>query len=334
MFFVDEVDITVRSGGGGDGCVAFLREKYRPHGGPAGGDGGDGGDIVFRADPHMDTLLPLARQRRYVAKNGRAGEGKNRAGRSAEDLVIDVPRGTIVRDADEVLADLATPGETCTVCPGGRGGRGNVHFADSHNQAPRHAEPGSPGVERKLHLELKLIADIGLVGLPNAGKSTLLSRLSAARPKVAAYPFTTRRPCLGIVESGDFRQFVLADIPGLIAGAHAGAGLGHEFLRHVERTRILLHLVDLAPPDGSDPREAYRTIRGELEQFNPALVERPEVVGGTKMDLAGAAEALQRLSAALPERTVLGISAVTGEGLKKLLTELFGLLEKMNKENP
>ena len=328
MHFVDETTITVSSGRGGDGCVAFLREKFRPKGGPAGGDGGDGGDVILRACARMDTLLPLARKRKYAAGNGQPGEGKDRHGRSAEHLVIELPPGSVVRDADsrELLADLAAEGAEVVIVRGGNGGRGNAAFKGPQNQSPLTAEAGRPGEKRRLHLELKLIADVGLVGKPNAGKSTLLSRLSAARPKVADYPFTTRRPCLGIVECGDYRQFVMADIPGLIEGAHAGAGLGHQFLRHIERTGALAHVVELCPLDGSDPAAAYRAIRTELERFNPELARRSEIVVGSKIDLPGADEALDCLRKALPERDVIGISAVTGAGLKELVNKLAGIV--------
>ncbi len=316
--FVDEADITARGGDGGNGCVAFRREKFIPKGGPSGGDGGNGGSVYCQADESYNTLQHLAGHHHWHGQRGRHGMGKNCHGKNGEDVVILVPPGTIVYDAeyDLLLKDLTEPGQRVCIASGGKGGRGNVHFKTSTHQAPREAENGEPGTQRRVHLQLKLIADVGLIGKPNAGKSTLISRLSAARPKIAAYPFTTLTPCLGIVELRGFRRFVMADIPGLIEGAHAGAGLGDEFLRHIERTRILVHVIDLCPPEG-DPVEDYRTIRGELEQHSTELAARSEIIVANKTDLTGADEQLQRLREKL-NTDVLAISAVTGDGLERL----------------
>jgi GTPase len=258
--FVDEASIHVKAGDGGNGCVSFRREKYIPKGGPDGGDGGNGGSVVFVADPHKDTLLDFSGKHHWTAPRGEAGMGKKMFGKGGEDLVIPVPPGTMVFDLDQgiLLADLNEPGRRIVIARGGKGGRGNWHFRTPTNQAPRYAEPGEEGQERRLRLELKLIADVGLVGMPNAGKSTLLRAISAARPKVADYPFTTLEPQLGIVELTGYRRLVVADIPGLIEGAQHGAGLGHAFLRHIERTKIIVHLLDLFPLDGSDPSENYK----------------------------------------------------------------------------
>src|SRR5688500_16027738 len=274
--FVDEAQIHVKAGDGGDGCVAFRREKYIPKGGPEGGDGGDGGSVVFVADPNKSTLLDFSGRHHWHAPRGVAGMGKKMAGASGEDLVIAVPPGTLIFDQDHqiLLADLDAPGKQVVVARGGKGGRGNWHFKSSVHHSPRYAEPGTEGQERNLRLELKLIADVGLVGMPNAGKSTLLRAVSAARPKVADYPFTTLDPQLGIVELDADRRVVVADIPGLIEGAKHGAGLGHAFLRHIERTKIIVHLLDLFPMDGSDPSENYRKIRRELEAFSDVLANK------------------------------------------------------------
>ena len=329
--FIDERELTIRSGDGGDGIVAWRREKRVPRGGPAGGDGGRGGSVVFVADPQLTTFSDMEEIRTVRAPHGERGRGGNRHGRNAEDRVLAVPAGTTVYDVEtgRKLKDLAQPGETWIAARGGRGGRGNARFASATEQRPLRAEPGGKGRERRLRLELRLLADVGLVGLPNAGKSTLLSRLSSARPRVADYPFTTLTPFLGIVELGDFRRIVMADLPGLIEGAHAGQGLGDRFLRHVERTRVLLHLVDLAPIDESDPAQNYLTIREELVRYGRGLAERPEVVAATKLDALDpetAKEALRRLSATV-DRGVHPISAVTGAGLGDLLAAIVAALE-------
>src|SRR5687768_17179847 len=286
--FVDEAKIHVKAGGGGAGCVSFRREKFIPKGGPDGGDGGNGGSVVMIADPNKSTLLDFAGRHHWKAPRGEGGMGKKMYGESGDDLVIRVPLGTLVYDTDHdiLLADLDKPDSRIVVARGGKGGRGNWHFKSSINQTPRYAEPGTEGQERMLRLELKLIADVGLVGMPNAGKSTLLSVISSARPKIAAYPFTTLEPQLGIVELPPDRRIVVADIPGLIEGAQQGAGLGHAFLRHIERTSIIVHLLDLFPLDGSDPAENYKKIRGELEAFSPELANKREAIAANKMDLA------------------------------------------------
>ncbi|MDR3639639.1 MAG: GTPase ObgE [Isosphaeraceae bacterium] len=328
--FVDRVTIYVRGGDGGNGCLSFRREKYAPRGGPNGGDGGNGGSVIVRAVAGLTNLAHLSYQRHWKADRGDHGQGSDCTGRNAPDLVIQVPPGTIVRDRDRghVLRDLKAEGDSVDVARGGRGGRGNAHFKTSTNRAPRQVENGHPGEERWVNLELKVIADVGLVGLPNAGKSTLLSRISRAHPEIADYPFTTKYPNLGIVHAGPDQTFVVADIPGLIEGAHEGHGLGHEFLRHVERTRLLVHLVDAVPSDGSDPLANYRTIRNELEHYSAALAARPELVVLTKMDLTGAFEARKRMEQLLG-RLPLAISAVTGEGVPALLHAIIDRLEHL-----
>ena len=328
--FVDEAVIQVSAGDGGQGCVSFRREKYIPKGGPDGGDGGDGGSVVFVADPSKDTLLDFSGKHHWRAAKGQPGMGKKMAGLSAEDLIIPVPPGTLIYDADQqmLLTDLDAPGKRVAIAKGGKGGRGNWHFRSPTNQAPRYAEPGGTGQERNLKLELKLIADIGLVGMPNAGKSTLLRAISAARPKVADYPFTTLEPQLGIVELPGYRRMVVADIPGLIAGAQHGAGLGHAFLRHIERTKIIVHLLDMFPMDGSDPVANYRTIRRELEAFSPALAQKREVIAANKMDLAIDDEALERLMSELPEKEIFPISGATHQGVDSLLETLWRMLQE------
>jgi GTP-binding protein len=326
--FIDELDIIVIAGDGGDGCVAFRREKYVSRGGPAGGDGGHGGSVYLQADESLNTLQHLAGHHHWKAERGHHGQGKDCHGRKGEDIIVRVPPGTIIRDADYdlLLRDLTAPGEKVCVAEGGRGGRGNSRFATATHQTPREAEPGQPGQRRKLHLELKLIADAGLIGKPNAGKSTLISRLSAAHPKIADYPFTTLTPCLGIVEIANFRRFVMADIPGLIEGAHKGAGLGDEFLRHVERTRLLVHMVDICPPTG-DPADDYRAIRGELAQYSPALADKPELIVANKMDLTDADAHLAAFGEAIGQE-VIAISAVTGRGLAQLTGAIWRRLQE------
>jgi len=324
--FVDRVTIFVRGGGGGDGCLSFRREKYAPRGGPNGGDGGHGGSVIIRASEGHTNLAHLSHKRHWNADRGEHGEGSDRFGRGGADLLIDVAPGTLVRDRDRghTLGDLKVHGEQVVVARGGRGGHGNAHFKSATNRAPRKVERGYPGEERWITLDLKVIADVGLVGLPNAGKSTLLSRISRAHPEIADYPFTTKYPNLGSVIMSD-RTFVVADIPGLIEGAHAGHGLGHEFLRHVERTQILAHLIEAVPIDGSDPVENYRTIRNELAQYSPALAARPELVVVTKMDITGAGDARDRIARELG-RDVVAISAVTGQGVPQLIHRLIDLL--------
>jgi GTP-binding protein len=326
--FVDEAIIHVKAGDGGNGCVSFRREKYVPKGGPDGGDGGNGGSIVLVADVNKNTLLDFAGRHHWRAKKGEPGMGKKMYGKGGEDLVIPVPPGTLVHDLDHqiLIADLDASGKSVIIAQGGKGGRGNWHFKNSVNQAPRYAEPGTEGQERNLRLELKLIADVGLVGMPNAGKSTLLSVISAARPKIADYPFTTLEPQLGIVEVDAERRMVVADIPGLIEGAQHGAGLGHAFLKHIERTKIIVHLLDLYPQDGSDPAENYHKIRRELEAFSPALAQKREIVAANKMDLAVDSEALQKLRADLPSVEIFPISGVSRQGIELLLETLWKML--------
>jgi len=326
--FVDQVEITVEAGKGGDGCVSFRREKYVPRGGPDGGDGGDGGSVILQAEPGVDSLMALSRHKQWRADSGRPGEGSNRHGRSAVDLVLRVPPGTVVYDAPGgfVMKDLAAAGEQVVVAHGGRGGKGNTRFKSATNRTPRQFTPGDPGEVRQLRLELKVIADVGLVGRPNAGKSTLLSRLSRARPEIADYPFTTKYPNLGRVAVGEDRSLIMADIPGLIEGAHAGAGLGHEFLRHIERSGILVHLVEPAPIDATDPMANYRAIRHELEQYSSDLAARPEIVAVTKADLPEA-EAIRQQLAQETDRDVLLISAVTGTGLPQLVGRIADQLD-------
>lgn len=328
--FVDRAEIYVKAGNGGHGCVSFRREKFEPKGGPDGGDGGDGGSVFAVATPGVDTLLDFAGKHHWIAKNGRPGMGKKMAGRDGEDLILRLPQGTLLYDRDTgvLIKDLSVFGEMVRIAEGGKGGRGNARFATPTHQAPREFEEGTPGQERWLRLELKLFADAGIVGLPNAGKSTLLSRLSRARPKIADYPFTTLEPQLGIVELSGHRRFVLADIPGLIEGAHEGAGLGDEFLRHIERTRVIVHLVDVGGEMAAKPPlEAYHTIRQELTKYSPELAAKEELVVASKIDVTGGLEAARDLSAAIG-KTVIPISAVSGRGLEVLVQTLWDLIEQ------
>lgn len=330
--FVDVARIFVKGGDGGRGSNAVRREKFVPEGGPWGGDGGKGGDVWFIVDSGLNTLVDFKYQRHFKAERGEIGDTKGMHGAKGKDLVVKVPPGTVVKDDDtgEVLFDLTDPGQRVVVAKGGRGGRGNMRFQTPQNKMPTFYEKGEPGEERWLLLELKVIADVGLVGFPNAGKSTFLSRVSAARPKVANYPFTTLNPILGVVDVGDGRSFVLADIPGLIEGAGEGVGLGHEFLRHVERTKALIHMVDGAGTEGRDPLEDFAVIRKELEVYNPALLERPTLVAINKMDVTEAQENLPRLKAELEKQgfTVFPISGVTGEGIKPLLQAAADAVER------
>jgi GTP-binding protein len=326
--FVDEADIRVVSGKGGRGAVSFRREKFVPRGGPDGGDGGQGGSVFLVADAHRNTLLHFQYHPEHRAPNGRPGEGGRRTGSSGSHLRVPVPVGTTVfeRSADDPatlvpIADLAEPGQQVLVARGGRGGLGNAHFATSTNRAPRKAQPGEPGEDRRLHLQLKLLADVGLVGFPNAGKSTLIARISAARPKIADYPFTTLTPNLGVVALSDDRTFVVADVPGLIEGAHAGHGLGHQFLRHVERTKVLLHLVDVSSLSGRDPVEDFDILRRELKLYNPAMLAKSQIVVASKIDAVDDPGRVEQLGAhaALLGLPFHAISAVTGEGVAALL---------------
>jgi GTP-binding protein len=331
--FVDRVAIFVKGGDGGAGCCSFRREKYVPRGGPDGGDGGDGGSVIVRAVAGTDSLAEIVNRKHWRAPRGGRGGLDNCHGRKAEDLIIPVPPGTIIRDRDRgnVLRDLTEAGQQVTVAHGGRGGRGNRAFVSPTNRAPRQTQPGTLGEERWIILELKVIADAGLIGLPNAGKSTLLSRLSQAQPEIADYPFTTKHPNLGLVTVGGERAFVLADLPGLIEGAHSGVGLGHEFLRHVERTRVLVHLVEPLPADGSDPLHNYQVVRRELELHSPELAIKPEVVAVSKAELTGSGEVRARLQREL-DKPVLAISAVTGQGLADLVRAVVERLHELPAE--
>lgn len=328
--FVDQIDIICKGGDGGPGCCSFRREAHVPRGGPDGGDGGDGGHVVIQADENVNSLVHLVGIRHWHADNGAPGMSTLKSGKRGEDVIIPVPLGTILRDAKRnfVLKDLTEHGQSVIVAHGGYGGKGNTRFITSTNRAPREFGPGTPGEQREVILELKVIADVGLIGKPNAGKSTLLSRLSRATPEIANYPFTTKSPNLGMVRVGTDRQFVLADIPGLIEGAHAGVGLGHEFLRHVERTKVLLHLVEPAPDDQSFPIDNYLNIREELRLYDPSLAERPELVIVTKCELTDADATAELLEQTLG-RPVLKISAVTGKGLPQLVKQALQMLDEV-----
>jgi GTPase len=345
--FVDEAKIFIKAGGGGNGCVAFRREKYVPRGGPSGGDGGSGGSIYLEANPNDNTLLRYRYNREFKADRGRHGEGSNCTGHSGDDMVLQVPVGTLVLDSEsgETVADLATPGERILVAHGGRGGRGNQHFAKPWHQAPREHEDGHPGEERHLKLELKLLADVGLVGFPNAGKSTLISVISAARPKIANYPFTTLEPNLGVVNADGGtgshgtelgRTFVVADLPGLIEGAHQGAGLGIRFLKHVERTRLLVHLIDTSDANDEDPIHSFEVISGELAAFSERLTEKPRIVVASKLDATTGRSRLESLRGFCREQALEfhAISAATGEGVKDLVRAIADALDKIPKAAP
>lgn len=331
MQFVDYVKIHVKAGNGGMGCVSFRREKYVPRGGPDGGDGGRGGHIIIRAERQLNTLLDLRYQRLYRAKRGEHGMGKKMHGKDGGDLIIQVPVGTVVREeeTEEILADLDLEDKEVIAAKGGRGGQGNAHFATPTRQAPRFAQPGEEGEEKSLIIELKLLADVGLIGLPNAGKSTLISVISAAKPKIADYPFTTLEPNLGMVKLEDFRSFVVADIPGLIEGAHTGAGLGFQFLRHVERTSLLLHLVDISVMSIGDPVENLEKINRELELYDNRLLEKPQMIIATKLDIADK-NRLDRLSdyCKNSRRDFFAVSSATGEGIKELIKYVSARLER------
>jgi len=332
MKFLDEALISVQSGHGGNGCVSFRREKYVPRGGPDGGDGGKGGDVLFKTSPRMHTLYDFRFKKHLKTKRGQHGRGKAQSGRNGEDLIISVPPGTLIKEAEtgQLLKEFFKRDETYVVARGGRGGLGNRHFTSSRNRAPRYAKQGEPGQTLSLKLELKLIADVGITGLPNAGKSTLVSKLSAARPKVADYPFTTLIPMLGVVECDDGDPFVMADIPGLIEGAHRGVGLGTRFLKHVERSRFLPHLIDLSAVPEENLLGAYHTINQELSQFSPPLAKKPQVVVLNKVDKHGTRAVAEKLRLALEPLNpdVWIISAITGEGLNRLKNHLSKLVIK------
>jgi GTP-binding protein len=327
MKFIDLARILVRAGHGGVGCVSFRREKFVPKGGPNGGNGGRGGSVIFRANRHLTTLLDFQYRKVYAAPRGEHGLGSNKTGKSGEDIVLDVPVGTLVRDAQtqDVIADIVRDHEEVIIARGGKGGRGNAEFATSTNQSPRQYEQGEPGEEREIELELKLLADVGLVGLPNAGKSTLISVISAARPKIAEYPFTTLVPNLGIVRAGMGKSFVVADIPGLIEGAHTGKGLGIQFLRHIERTKVLVILLDVT---GSDLHADYRILTDELASFNPSLVKKPRLIALTKIDTLETKAARALSSIKFGRTPVFPISAVSGKGVKELVAAMWKKVER------
>jgi GTP-binding protein len=332
--FIDRAKIRIAGGHGGNGVTAFRREKFVPRGGPSGGDGGRGGDVWLEADESLNTLLHLRYNPEHIADRGRHGEGSNRTGREGIDRTVRVPVGTQVYDAatNELLYDFTRSGERWLAAGGGRGGFGNSHFATSTNRAPRYHQEGSPGEERELQLELKLLADVGLVGFPNAGKSTLISTISAAKPKIADYPFTTLEPHLGVVDLGEYRTLVVADIPGLIEGAHEGAGLGDRFLRHVERTKLLLHLVDVSSASGRDTVSDYETINRELKAYDEQLAERPQIVVATKIDALDEPERLERLRARAEKdgRPFYAISSATREGVRELVNATARMLDEIN----
>ena len=326
---MDTAKIEVKAGNGGNGCISFRREKFVPRGGPDGGDGGNGGNVILTTTLGMSTLIDLHHNPRQVAENGSHGTGKQRDGADGADRVVKVPAGTIVRDLDtaEILADLTELDQTVVVARGGIGGKGNARFKSSTFQAPRVAEKGEPGEEREIGLEVKLIADVGLVGYPNAGKSTLLARTSAATPKIAAYPFTTLRPNLGVVRINREQNFVLADIPGLIEGAHKGAGLGHQFLRHIERTKMLIHVIDLSATDGRDPIEDYEQLNRELGHYNQLLTKLPQIIALNKTDMPEAQTNLTRVQVYFDKRKVFPISAITGDGVNALMQQAYRSLQ-------
>lgn len=335
--FVDQVKIQVKAGKGGDGMVAFRREKYVPNGGPAGGDGGKGGSVILKVDKGLRTLMDFRYHRIFKAKAGQNGMNKSKYGKAAEDLYISVPEGTTVTDVDtgEVLGDLTKDNQELVVAKGGRGGRGNIHFASPKNPAPEIAENGEPGIERNLKLELKVLADVGLVGFPSVGKSTLLSTVTSAKPKIAEYHFTTLVPNLGMVQLDDGRDFVMADLPGLIEGAAQGVGLGIQFLRHVERTRVILHLVDMSGLEERDPYDDYLKINEELKKYDPDLLKRPQIVVGTKMDMPNSAENLDEFKQKLKNDhtlaqtpKVMAISSLTHQGLQDLMVATANLLDE------
>ncbi|NWL88932.1 GTPase ObgE [Paenibacillus sp. 79R4] len=336
--FVDKAKVYVKGGDGGDGIVAFRREKYVPEGGPAGGDGGKGADVIFRVDEGLRTLMDFRYQRHFKAPRGEKGRNKSQNGANAENMIVRIPPGTVVIDDDtqEVIADLTRHGQQVVVARGGRGGRGNIRFATPNNPAPELAEHGEEGQERWVVLELKVMADIGLVGFPSVGKSTLLSVVSAAKPKIGAYHFTTITPNLGVVDVGDGRSFVMADLPGLIEGAHEGVGLGHEFLRHIERTRLIIHMIDMAGSEGRDPFDDWQKINAELDQYNAELAKRPQIIVANKMDIPEAADNLKefrkRIGEINPELEILEMSSLTRQGVQEVLYKAADLLDQIPEE--
>lgn len=329
MKFIDEAIITVQSGDGGRGCVSFRREKFIPRGGPDGGDGGKGGDVVFITTSRKRTLYQFRFQKQFKSKNGAHGQGKRKTGKTGQDLVIELPPGTLVTDAEtgQIINDLIKSGERLVLAKGGRGGQGNARFKTSTNRSPRFAQPGEPGETKKVKLELKLLADVGIIGLPNAGKSTLITTVSSARPKIGNYPFTTLTPSLGVVETDRGEPFVVADIPGLVKGAHKGTGLGIRFLRHIERTRILVHLVDVSAIDSDDPLHGYDTINKELAKYNQKLAEKPQIVVLNKIDLPDSRKAAKTFQSAAKGKKVTLISALTGKGVDDLKLQIVQLLD-------
>ncbi len=324
MKFVDEAIISVQSGNGGRGCVSFRREKYIPRGGPDGGDGGKGGDVVFWVASGQRTLSAFRHKKQLRAQNGQPGQGRQKTGRDGQDLLIELPPGTLIRSAEtgQIMADMVAVGQRFVAAKGGRGGLGNTRFKSATRRAPHFSQPGEPGQILTLKLELKLIADVGIIGLPNAGKSTLISAISSANPKIGSYPFTTLTPNLGMVQAGSNQAFIVADIPGLIAGAHEGIGLGARFLRHIERTGFLVHLVDASRIDLHSPLEDYRIVNAELSHYGRGLIEKPQVVVLNKMDLPGTAESARAFESALEGKSVLRISAVTGTGIDRLVSHI------------
>jgi len=332
--FFDEAFITVQSGDGGRGCVSFRREKFIPRGGPDGGDGGKGGDVIFKSSSHRRTLYPFRFKRQFKAKNGSHGQGKRKTGKQGDDLIIEIPPGTLIIDEEtnEIVKDFIQPDATYIIAEGGRGGQGNTRFKTATHRAPRFAQPGEPGQFLKLKLELKLLADVGIIGLPNAGKSTLISAISSATPKIADYPFTTLTPTLGVVQAGWGEPFVVADIPGLIEGAHKGVGLGTNFLRHIERTRVLVHLIDIATIDPQNPLAEYETINRELASYSSQLMEKPQIVVLNKIDLTATKEAGKAFQAALKDREVLQLSAATRKGVDKLTSKMIKYLDDFNQD--
>lgn len=338
MRFIDEVKILVRSGAGGNGCISFRREKFVPKGGPDGGDGGNGGSVILLADSNRINLIDLKYKPHFTAKKGQHGKGSGKHGRKAPDCIIHLPPGTLVKDVETgaILADLSENNQNFVAAPGGRGGRGNARFVSSTNRIPRRADPGGQGTERWLKLELKVIADVGIVGFPSVGKSTLIRALSNATPKIAAYPFTTLSPHLGTIMTEEYRQVIFADIPGLIKGAHEGHGLGHKFLRHIERTRMLIHLIDLDPDTGRDPYKDYCSINEELYNYNPDLLKKEQVIAGNKIDLPGAEERLKELRKKLEKDNVkiVAISAREKIDTDQLLNDVLIRLDLMDGRKP
>jgi len=330
--FVDKVKIYVKGGDGGNGCVAWRREKFVPMGGPAGGNGGKGGDVILKADSRMKTLYDFKLKRHFKAKRGQHGSGSNKHGRSADDLIVKVPVGTVIKDAEtgEVLADLTKDRQEFTVAKGGRGGKGNAMFKSATNQAPDYAEEGEKGEEKWIELELKLIADVGIIGFPNAGKSTLISVLSHAKPKIADYPFTTLSPVLGVLQLDYGKSLILADIPGLIEGASQGAGLGHEFLRHIERTKFLIHVIDISDFREREPVEAFETINKEMENYDSKLLEKPQIIVGNKIDMLSNKEEIEKLKQTFKKKgyKFIPVSLITNEGIEDLKKELMDFYNK------